>query len=85
MKEVVINLRKRSGVHDPISINSAKVEMGEATTKKANQYLYFLRTLRKFSMSPLTLTNTTDAPYKAFCWFASWLGLGTALPRNARN
>ncbi|XP_072373139.1 uncharacterized protein [Scyliorhinus torazame] len=43
------------GVHIPKNLSwSTHVD---ATTKKAQQHLYFLRKLRKFGMSTLTLTN----------------------------
>ncbi|XP_062916365.1 uncharacterized protein LOC134352807 [Mobula hypostoma] len=76
-KELVVDFRGSSELHDPIYIGGAQVEQvkrfkflgvnitndltwsnrAEFTAKKAHQRLYSLRKLKKFGLSPKTLTN----------------------------
>eukprot|EP00061_Rhincodon_typus_P013202 g39427.t1 len=71
-KELIIDFRKKGGEHATVYINGVEVERVEsvtclgvkpvldfvdATVKKAQQRLFFLRQLRKFVMSIRSLTN----------------------------
>eukprot|EP00061_Rhincodon_typus_P007421 g29098.t1 len=57
-----------------------------ATVKKAQPHLYFLRRLRKFGMSTMIFTNYfIDAPKKASDPDASQISMTATLPKTARN
>ena len=56
----------------------------DGVVKEAKQSLFNLRRLKKFGLSPKTLTNFTDAQLKASCRAVSPTGTTTAPPSTAK-
>ena len=56
----------------------------DSVVKKAQQRLFNLRRMKKFGLSPKTLTKFTDAQSRVFCRAVSPPGTATAPPTTVR-
>ncbi len=96
-KELVVDFRRQSRVHTPITINKTPVvgvhitedltwsAHTDAVLKKAHQRLFFLRRLRKFGMSPSILRSFYSCTVESILTgcMTAWFGNSTAGNRKA--